>query len=60
MGFGSCKAPWKVAGVVGEIFYLAKGIQVSSHIVRSANSKADRLAKEGVSRRDLMVILYPS
>ena len=53
------KAPWKVAGVVGEIFYLFNSIQVSfSHIGRSANSKADSLAKEGASSTALRVIVY--
>eukprot|EP00268_Persea_americana_P051309 TRINITY_DN5655_c1_g1_i3.p1 TRINITY_DN5655_c1_g1~~TRINITY_DN5655_c1_g1_i3.p1 ORF type:complete len:113 (+),score=19.38 TRINITY_DN5655_c1_g1_i3:207-545(+) len=57
---GVAKEPWKVTGVVWEISDLAKGIQVSfSHIDRSANSKAERLAKEGASHHDLRVILYP-
>ena len=52
---GPAKAPWKVAGVIGEISDLVKGIQVSfSDINRSAN-----MAKEVASRHDLRVILYP-
>lgn len=57
---GAAKVPWKVASVIGEISDLAKGIQVSfSHIYQSANTEADHLAKEGASRHDLRVILYP-
>ena len=57
---GVAKAPWKVAGVIGEILDLAKGLQVSfSHIDQSASTDADCLAKEGASHHDLRVILYP-
>ena len=39
-----------MAGVVGEILDLVNSIQVDfSHIGGSANSEADRLAKEGAS-----------
>lgn len=44
--------------MVGEILYLVNSIQVSFfHIGRSANSEADRLAKEGSSRTALRVIV---
>ena len=56
---GAAKAPWKVAGVVGEILDLVNSIEVGfSHIGRSANSEADRLAEEGPSRNVLRVIAY--
>lgn len=46
-----------MAGVVGEILI---SLQVSfSHIDRSANSEADRLAKEGASHPDLLVNVFP-
>ena len=57
---GATKAPWKVAGVVGEILELVNSIRVAfSNIDRSANSEADLLAKEGASRNVLQVIVYP-
>ena len=57
---GDAKPPWKVAGVVGEIFNLVKSIQLFfSHIGRSANTEADSLAKEGASRHVFWFILYP-
>ena len=57
---GAAKAPWKVVGVVGVILDLLNSIQVAFyHIGRSANSEADHLAKEGVFRNALRVIVYP-
>lgn len=54
------KPPWKVAGVVDEILDLAGNLQFSfSHIDRSANSEANRLAKDGVSNPMLMVNVFP-
>ncbi|RWR73880.1 WD40 repeat [Cinnamomum micranthum f. kanehirae] len=43
----SAKAPWKLAGVVDGILDLARSLQVTfSHVLRSANSEADFLARE--------------
>ena len=57
---GAAKAPWKVAGVVGEILDLVNSIQAAfSHIGWSANLEADSLAEEGASRNALRLIVYP-
>ena len=56
----SAKAPWKLAGVVDVILDLARSLQVTfSHILQSANSEADFLAKEGAYLPTLSINMFP-
>lgn len=56
----SAKPPWKLMGVVDEILDLARSLLVTfSHILRSANSEVDQLAKEGASHCILSVNMFP-
>lgn len=57
-GLGSFKAPWAFADVVEEVQDLSKERVVSfTHVKRSANSVAEVLAKEGVSRPNFLFLL---
>lgn len=54
---GRSRTPWGLADVAEEVHVLARRLEASfSHAKHSANSVADILAKEGVSRNSLMIV----
>ena len=55
---GKASYPWRIADWVEEVQDIAKKIGVSfCHILREANSKADGLAREGLSRSSIIFVV---
>ena len=57
MGIFHSSAPWYLADIIEEVTQLSRALNISfSHIRLSVNEKADKLAKEGVSKPSLIVL----